>query len=718
MMSLSAINTITDGLSHYLAQPTKLDQLRKLSFQSSSSNSYYQDAYTQAATKFYGSKKVEQLDLNRGWFEKRPRLVFEDSKLRISEGYSLPQIIYLFFFNFGKLKNWYNQNQSTIQEYKKFLESECGADKVKQIEKTYGFSLDEMIKTSTPLEPRHVYFFNIGMNNIEDKDTSNLYKRIKDNEPLTGREKRAVEKLEINLEAIKTQTYEESFATLMQILETPSEDWGRLYTGREFGKVIGGSYNKDIEDRDTFRPWVDQQELLQVYQLLKNPFSRGNVDQSTPEGRQTLDRFFFEMLTKVVVKKHLMRKGSDGTWRVGAIIPSPYKDKKGNTIYYRVEQGVDSGFGKFWYVFRPISDDPTILVIRAPRDTSKDGYAQRGRPTLTRDASATPGELYSDTTKVEDKKFFSEFTLPLPLAYLAAHLQNGEGEKSFDKVHARLLEKVDNNTKIWLEGAYSQFREGEAYFHFYLELLKGYYGKDDWERFEDLLAGKKPRPLASIGNSLGGYDAAHDAVTYTAKENRIFISDFTVYTHSPLKVSEKDDTIFATFIKDNIELMDNLDINLTLDHIAEIADIVPLYPAGTFLGRHLQEDFKKTPEKLQSRVKIDFRIVQRLKSGHPQLRAKPHLTRFENTTLGTDYSVLNHYKKISAFDEFGKKKTIMGITLDNWHKWITSSSKPAKLTKSLWNRGAHVPHEFKDHKLVVSLKPNGSSEHKFISQTT
>ncbi len=699
IMLLPTINEVTDSLGYFFTQPTKRDLLLAKRFAVSPPTSHHTDAYTQAATEFYELKKVEQLDLDRGRLENRPRLVLEGGKLRVSIGYSRVEQIFYTIFSFfrEKLFGWESENTQTVRAYQKFLIKECGAEKVEQIEKTYlarlhGLDLKKMIENGVPLEPRHVYLFNIGMNNIEDIDARVLHTRIKTGKPLTGREQRAINKLDIELETIKNQSYEESFATLMQILETPIDDWKKLYTGREFDTFITGSYNKKIfKDRNTFRPWVDQQELLQVLQTLKNPFSENEVS------RKEFDHFFFEMITKVVVKKHLMRQESDGSWRVGAIIPSPYKNKRGETIYYRVKQGVDSGFGKFWYVFEPINDDGNLPIIRSPRDTSTDGCAQRGLPSANRDLSKEPGKRYADTTKEKDAAFFKQFTLPAPLAYLAAH----QGAKNFEEIHKRFLNDVDENTKKALQSIYPKIDKDEKYFIYYKEVLKLHYDEDDWKRFEALSKGQKPRSFASIGNSLGGFDAMYDVVVNTAQANRVPITNLDVFTHSSLKISTDDNDLFVSFINEHKPLLDQLEVKLSIAHYTEKDDPVTQYPAGTLLGNGLHPD-----------IPVDFQVVK----FRTKQEAGIHMRRIKHQVKGKDYDTLPF--TIDEYDAYGKQRTIFGVTLGTWYNLITNSPIIGRVIRMFWNRGAHVPALEKDKILDVTLQSNGSSRFGFTSQPT
>ena len=57
---------------------------------------------------------------------------------------------------------------------------------------------------------------------------------------------------------------ETTVGAYLEVLETSPESRDKLYTGRKFKAQIVGSYNREVKDRKHERPWVDQQELLQV----------------------------------------------------------------------------------------------------------------------------------------------------------------------------------------------------------------------------------------------------------------------------------------------------------------------------------------------------------------------------------------------------------------------------------------------------------------------
>ncbi|MCB1109740.1 MAG: hypothetical protein KDK64_02070, partial [Chlamydiia bacterium] len=527
----------------------------------------YLDGFSLAATHYFKSHPVSESQLF-SWKYTGPRVVLRDGRIQIKKGYPKAQIPIRHLYQREDMKRREEENQETIRVYVEFLTREIGERKLQEIQRTYGFDF----KTIKYLEPKHIYLCNIGMNNIEHRDVIDLKKRIStwiqshddlnvpllgEGHPFTNREVRGLIRLlgrDATLRdlAAAFPSEETNLNQLVKVLETSKRAQERMYTGRKFEAQIQGSYNREVSDSSTPRPWVDQQELLQVFETLKNPFPGEKVS------RQKLDRFFFEMLTKVVVKKHLMRsegsEGSrDGTWRVGALIPSPYRNAKGETVYYRVDQGVDSGHGKLWIVLRPAREDadPSLPVIRVPRDTCPSLYTQRGGPTFTRDLAENAGYHNSATTFEEDREFFKEFTLPLWMAHFATALMHyKEAKKTQD--YSQLDEPISNTYKELIGNLIAKAQTGKldpevkdkiknALTPYYLDFKKqkgenkliaaqkfisvllhvAPYDADDFNRLHHLLQGNPPRPVASIGNSLGGFDAQQDLFAHTFRSGRV-----------------------------------------------------------------------------------------------------------------------------------------------------------------------------------------------------
>lgn len=747
----------------------------------------YEDGYTRSATQFFESHPIPEARLLNQWSWSKPRARFVVSKglIHLTKGFSKIEVIFRRIFQRDKMQAWEAQNQEAIKSYVSFLRQEIGIEKLMEIQKTYGFDFVEMYHSGKPLEPKHIYFCNIGMNNIEMNDVTRLGKNVdaflsehqmdekllpilqRSNHPFTLRESRALLKkfgadgtvanLYAYLGALRDDAMPAEhldsgrFGKLIKLLETPESQWEKLYTGRKFQKQIKGAYNKEISDRKTFRPWVDQQELLQVFNEMKDPFPGQAVR------REKLDHYFFEALSKIVVKKHLMRSETDGSWRVGALIPSPYKDCNGETVYYRVDKGVDSGHGKLWYVLRPACDnyDHSFPVIRAPRDTTPDLYAQRGGPTLTRDLAKHAGYRYSSTTREEDREFFKEFTLPVWMGHLAVTMRTYEGVKATAdyerlteplramhqalqvEVKKRIFEKrmkrkegkklLRELNAIYRDFSHSNGIDQLRYAQNYIAIVLAStpYDPDDFTRFHHLMNGRVPRPLASIGNSLGGFDAQHDLVRHTLGTNRIPIVNVQLYTHSSLRIDRHDDRQFTDFVLQNEDLLNALNVRFSIRHVTEFNDKVSLFTNGTFLGRCLQA---RAQEALRANrhfpVDISLGVFKPiLGSVSPQItELKTHLRRIEHLEEGVDYVYLRDLKSIAAFDAYAARYQFKGRKLEDWRKtgiWLNLGHKSDLIWRTWRARKGlthRIPKLFANHKLVVDYdRSRGSSEYRFVS---
>jgi hypothetical protein len=460
---------------------------------------------------------------------------------------------------------------------------------------------------------------------------------------------------------------------------------------------------------------------------MKDPFPGETVE------KKKLNHYFYEVLCKIVVKKHLMRSLAPDDWRVGALIPSPYKDNQGKTIYYRVDQGVDSGHGKMWYVFRPACEDydPTLPVIRVPRDTSPDGYAMRAGPTLTRDLAEHPGFLYSSTTHEEDQAFFREFTLPVWMGHVALAtraIESGQNNEPLipllnnvryaaqkeiaNRMSEGTLDLKKGRTALQkLDKAFPTKLDKDSLSHYIQEVLSVTpYEKDDLKRLCDLINGKLPRPMASVGNSLGGFDAQNDLLRQTMGENRIPITNLDLYTHSTLKIDKDDDDRFTDFILVQNDLLSGLGVHLSFRHVTELDDIVSLVTDGTFLGRGLQSTIDVSLNVFKS---IPFSKSKQIKD------LDVHLRRIEFLEKGADFISPTQFNSIEEYDAHAKAYKFKGKSLEEWRK-IVIQLNLAEKSEFIWRSWrfffdcAHpIQKEHANDKLVVTYNSQGKPQHTF-----
>jgi hypothetical protein len=460
-----------------IRKSSKSDLNNRLSLINKIHEGFFNDSFSQTATKAFQSKRDHQ------------RIVFDSENQETylttidEKEKSKPEI--------------FEENRITIQHYQTHLLMEIGADKLEKIQQEYQIDFDSMIAHGAPLLPEHVHKINIGINHLEFDEFISFKKRVAQfikkhkqqllknpnqtiyhyldyqinpskNLFLSARELRNIFRLMQNENKELThqnfiaflenfspdleKIAEEEFAKWMLIAKTPQQDLEKSYTGNKIQGPIVGSYSGSGLMTSRYRPWVEDQEIQQIGEIIQT-LGEKNGQHLSPEEKQKIQRTYFEYLVKVIVKKHLMRennsKGQISTWNLGTIIPSPFKDSFGKTIYYIVSEGVDSGYGKMWYTLKPVSADKSSSeappIIRIYRDTSPCVYYQSGGPTISRSIArgTSAGKRYSDTTEQEDKNFFAKFSLPPSLAILYA------GKNDFKKHPKKFADKY-----LWQ--AYSQ----------------------------------------------------------------------------------------------------------------------------------------------------------------------------------------------------------------------------------------------------------------------
>lgn len=345
----------------------------------------------------------------------------------LSKGLNLIERIFGRIFNTKAYREYLLQNQCTVAAFRHFLIEEYGKEKIDQV--SYQFrskkiDLELLIRDKLPLTKEIVHLYNIGVNNIEQQDVDRLAEKLVgfmkgftgdvkeslevallDNREFTVREIRGIlHKMQESCEGREPTVWDlkehflskldtvEGFNDLVAILMPQGEEF---LTGRKIQQPITGhNFNASLFST-TFQPWVDQQELLQVFQDL--------------QGAENW-KAYFEILSKIVVKKHLIREDQQALVRVGALIPAP-KNKGGG--WYRVEEALSSGRGKMVYTLVPAHSgyDEEMPIIRLYRNTTPSPYAMDAGPTITRDLNpdVPPGYLYSTVTLEQDQAFFDQF---------------------------------------------------------------------------------------------------------------------------------------------------------------------------------------------------------------------------------------------------------------------------------------------------------------------
>lgn len=613
-----------------------------------------------------------------------------------------------------------SENRTAVRAFSAYIKEEIGESKCQQIQRDYGFSLVEMELNGEPLHPKYVFYFNIGANNIEMNDYNEFQYKVKyfvglnHDENLTLKEyftneikfhhlgtslSFSVREMRNMLAEFGENTHLSEVKKKMSLSANPSEKdlnlftkicysiTSDMHTGREIENTIKGSYAEKGFFTD-FEPWIDQQELLQIFPELKSVDYNLPYAQLGPTRKQQFDRIYHELLVKVVVKKHLMR--FDGQkFRVGELIPSPYRDANGDTVWYRVEEGVDSGLGKMWYTLVPASNsyDKDLPVFRIYRDTSTNPYAQSGSPTISRDFKLgySSGYYFSDTTESEDASFFQNFTLPSFLASMLASEKTASTLKCSAEQMLKACEDLLDSGKITskekeeqiidqmekLERAINGLKPknsiGENILTLEVEqthkVLIQYASSQDLKLYQNLKSGKTPaRPLHVVGNSLGGFDAQYDLVQQLSEKGRVPVVPINLYCHSAIRIEEKDNKAFIKHLEDNHDTIKTLGVTMHFDFITEDNDKVSKIGNNhSYLG--LQN--KST---VQDILSTDFRVISTAKeTKNPTLQLGEHMNRFENTCLGSEIKHHEYTNDPEAFNkehsytkwEFGRK--IVGV---------------------------------------------------------
>lgn len=285
-------------------------------------------------------------------------------------------------------------------QYLKFINKEYGEEKVKYIAHQYGISFDG------PLTPEMVYRMNIGVGNVEIQDLKELQHKLstgKENE-LSTHEQRLLLRKPPNF----SHTNLNHIAGLYSL---KPDELKSQYTGREIAYPIEGQYT--LAHTDYFKPWVDQQELLQISGELKNA--------------KNWDRYH-ELISFVVCKKHLARAHPTEDFRMGAIIPAPM----GENRFYVVTSLVTNSQGILSYTLEPLDPaDKNLPAIKSFLNTSATKYALAGTATIRNDLNLinSPGYEGSDLCKKYEVDFYKKRTIPLWVSYGVVQAKDAKNPK-------------------------------------------------------------------------------------------------------------------------------------------------------------------------------------------------------------------------------------------------------------------------------------------------
>lgn len=308
--------------------------------------------------------------------------------------------------------------QAACEAWQEHFIAMHGQRKFDQIIDFYGLDLSEGVT------PELVYRMNIGASNIEFADVQDFIQRYRSNQPLTEREQKRLD--EVGSAKFERMFRRNSMQAACGLLEFTAKEKELATTGKKIVLPISTTYT--VADRDMYQPWVDQQELMQISERLKQC--------KTEEAYQ-------ELLSHVVVKKHLLRVDSQGP-RVGAILPAP--QFMGG--YYVVSGCITNGANMCYTLEDPSEQKqkPAILLFRS---TTTDSYAMNWSDTIVNDFNHmnSPGYLGSYTIDPYMRRFIQERTIPVWVGYLeqAKACEDGEEQKLYV---AKANEALDSANKL------------------------------------------------------------------------------------------------------------------------------------------------------------------------------------------------------------------------------------------------------------------------------
>ncbi len=336
------------------------------------------------------------------------------------------------------------QNRHTVREYQKRMCQEYGQAKLEYACKLAKIDLEATISKGEPLTPEHVYRLNILVHNVETEDLQRLLQKLKacelpagaslsttqlmhallhdGEQPLTIQELRGIltcvlenaNKLNVSILRAWIQTYrqQESVEAMapsqidtLAKLFFPSEAESHLvFTGRHIYYPIKSGYTK--AEKYEFKPWVDQQELLQAFALLK----------------QTTDwDLYHEKLSHIICKKHLFRQHPEKLYATGALIPAPL-NAEGQPRWYKVAQANYNGYGMLNYTLLPVGNDPSLPMIKLYRSTTLDPVARFAQKTVRSDFNPLDLPGYEGLGKTDIYEFgdILNNSMPLWVGYVMA----------------------------------------------------------------------------------------------------------------------------------------------------------------------------------------------------------------------------------------------------------------------------------------------------------
>ncbi len=599
-------------------------------------------------------------------------------------------------------------NQQIVRDYLRFVEREFGSWYVKDTENRFKFHIRQMITNGEPLCPEHVYRMNIGAHEVDQGHIERLIHKINrfldcdesiegmkleefligenelrehgrfsfrelrvmagwidgfDYQHATMRDFKAAiqEKLGASLPKKLQNCTPHQVKHLVEILEPHSS--GGVYTGRAVTDcAIMGYYTK--AETKHFKPWLDLQEMLQVWPNLRSAKS---------------DAEYCELLSHIVSKKHCIMQDRDKGWRTGRIFPAR-DSSTGEPRYYVVTSLTDDDKGDFNYTLEPAAKyDEPLAAVKLYRSTASDTYAISGNRSVEADLSLPgPGAANREAGDEYELQFIHSATIPLWVGYME-HARNTVQERGADLEKAETLLK-----KAWHELSLSDKTFTKPWHAISTKSPPSKYKQALSRRASELRSIarkkgelpelKKDNDLFFVGHSLGGSLAQGGLYHFLVEDRRIPLPGHTVSCYgsdSPGMGYHENDN-FIHFGRAHSELFKDLGIKWNVDLSFEYGDPVPL-GGDAHLGAH---DFKTGMEWLHTR----FRVFKPLETAQAlEITTTPtHGRRMGGATEGRDYKVTHLTpEQMQQFDEswnpFGKDRTMMTKTFGYrlvHSKWI------------------------------------------------
>ncbi|MEC7838529.1 MAG: hypothetical protein VX777_00665 [Chlamydiota bacterium] len=375
---------------------------------------------------------------------------------------------------------------AAAEEYKKHLIQEYGEDKVAYMAHGAGIDFENLAK----LTPEHIYRMNILACNLESHDIDELLAKMVGLKALLPNEidnndfidllktdntldfsnyqiknilkfvraeqnlsedsvvtiddfKKTVDGLNIkstdNVINYIIDTPSEKLNSLMMAVMPTKEERHRAYTGRKIYRPIDSAYT--TADLKFWKPWIDQQEVLQTFDNLEDDTIHDLYDGSTRTlTQEEKNKRFDELAVFIFCKKHLFREHPTEDYRVGAIIPGP-SGENGEKRWYRVDRMASNNEGLLFYVLEPVGKNSGLETYLVARSTASNEYAYNSEGTILNDFNPINAPGYLGRRHIESglRDVRKNHTIPLWVAYQhSASTELKKADVDIEKVRSQL----------------------------------------------------------------------------------------------------------------------------------------------------------------------------------------------------------------------------------------------------------------------------------------